>query len=99
MSVVICTCNHRELLARALDWLRHQSSSDFEGIVVDGPSADGTKKVLAAHAPGTMLVHNTERNLSKSQNLGINAIGGDNVAYIVHDALGIAMCQVALHAT
>lgn len=87
VSVVICTYNRREYLERVLDYLRHQRSPAFEVIVVDGPSDDGSKELLADHAHEIKLTHNAERNLSKSRNLGIELADGDVVAFIDDDAL------------
>ena len=87
VSVVICTYNRRDYLQRVLDYLRHQRSPALEVIVVDGPSDDGSKELLADHAHEIKLAHNTERNLSKSRNLGIELVDGDVVAFIDDDAL------------
>src|SRR5262249_5531878 len=46
VSVVICTYNRRDYLARCLDYLQYQSNKNFEVIVIDGPSDDGTKELL-----------------------------------------------------
>jgi glycosyltransferase involved in cell wall biosynthesis len=87
LSVVICTYNRRAYLERVLDYLAHQSSGEFEVIVVDGPSTDGTKSLLAARFDRVKVAHNPERNLSKSRNIGIELSDGDIVAFIDDDAL------------
>jgi glycosyltransferase involved in cell wall biosynthesis len=87
VSVVICTYNRCSFLERVLDYLGYQSCGLFEVIVVDGPSTDGTKELLAARADPIKVAHNPERNLSKSRNLGIELSDGDIVAFIDDDAL------------
>ncbi len=87
ISVVICTYNRRDYLERCLDYLTYQSRGNFEVIVVDGPSDDGTAEVLAEHRDRIKIVKNPERNLSKSRNLGIDAASGDIVAFIDDDAI------------
>lgn len=87
LSVVICTYNRRDYLERVLDYLRHQSHPGFEVIVVDGPSDDGTRELLARHAHEVKLAFNPERNLSKSRNIGIELADGEVVAFIDDDAL------------
>jgi glycosyltransferase involved in cell wall biosynthesis len=87
VSVVICTYNRRDFLARCLDYLQYQSNSNFEVIVVDGPSDDGTKDLLVEWQSRIKHTQNTERNLSKSRNMGIELASGDIIAFIDDDAI------------
>jgi FkbM family methyltransferase len=90
ISVVICTLDRRDFLERCLDYLAYQSNSQFEVVVVDGPSTDGTKELLAEWEGRIKVVHNPHRNLSISRNLGAEAAAGDIVAYIDDDAIPFA---------
>lgn len=87
VSVVICTYNRIDHLKRCLDYLRFQSNLNFEVVVVDGPSDDGTKEFLAAYGPGIKIFENPLRNLSVSRNIGIEKAAGDIVAFIDDDAI------------
>lgn len=87
VSVVICTYNRKDYLERCLDYLKFQANDNFEVVVVDGPSDDGTDSVLERHSAQIKVVKNPERNLSKSRNLGIDAAAGDVVAFIDDDAI------------
>jgi glycosyltransferase involved in cell wall biosynthesis len=87
VSIVICTYNRRDYLERCLDYLRYQTCKDFEVVVVDGPSDDGTKDVLSQYQGVIKIAHNPERNLSKSRNIGIELADGDIVAFIDDDAI------------
>jgi glycosyltransferase involved in cell wall biosynthesis len=87
VSVVICTYNRRDYLERCLEYLTFQSRDDFEVIVVNGPSDDGTNELLEAYRHRVKIAQNPERNLSKSRNLGIDLASGDVVAFIDDDAL------------
>ncbi|MDN7718693.1 glycosyltransferase [Burkholderia gladioli] len=87
VSVVICTYNRRDYLERCLDYLRHQTCSDFEVIVVNGPSDDGTQDVLDRHADRIKIAQNPKRNLSVSRNIGIELADGDVIAFIDDDAI------------
>ena len=87
VSVIICTYNRRAYLERVLDYLQYQRNHNFEVIVVDGPSYDGTKELLSKNIGKIKITHNPERNLSKSRNLGIELADGDIVAFIDDDAL------------
>ncbi|MCZ8321938.1 MAG: glycosyltransferase [Novosphingobium sp.] len=87
LSVVICTYNRRDYLERCLDYLTYQSNDNFEVIVVDGPSDDGTAELLQLWDGRIKVARNPERNLSKSRNIGIDLAAGDIVAFIDDDAL------------
>ena len=49
VSVVISTYNRALGLRTVLEGLRHQTYEDFEVVVVNGPSTDGTTAVLAEY--------------------------------------------------
>src|SRR5881296_3083907 len=48
VSVVVVNLNRRELLARCLDSLRAQTFSEFEVVVVDNGSTDGSVEFLSS---------------------------------------------------
>lgn len=85
-SVVVCTYNRAQVLGRCLDALRRQDYPEFEVVVVEGPSTDGTAEVLKRFVD-VKRVRNPERNLSVSRNIGIAASVGDVVAFIDDDAV------------
>lgn len=87
LSVVICTYNRRDYLERCLEYLTYQSNDNFEVVVVNGPSDDGTDEVIDRYRGKIKVGHNPERNLSKSRNIGIDLSAGDIVAFIDDDAL------------
>lgn len=87
VSVVICTYNRRDFLSRCLDYLQCQSNPNFEVVVVDGPSDDGTKELLENWRGRIKIARNPLRNLSVSRNLGIELARGDIVAFIDDDAI------------
>ena len=87
VSVVIATTNRARSLRVTLDALRHQTYRDFEVIVVQGPCDDGTDDLLAEREGQLRVVHNPERNLCKSRNLGIDLAAGEVVAFIDDDGV------------
>lgn len=87
VSIVICTYNRKAYMERVLEYLRFQTMQVFEVVVVDGPSDDGTKELLAEYKEKIKIAHNLERNLSKSRNIGIELADGDIVAFIDDDAI------------
>jgi len=84
---VINTYNRAASLRTTLEALRHQTYREFEVVVVDGPSDDGTPELLAARAGAVRAVDCPERNLSVSRNLGIDAAAGEVVAFVDDDAI------------
>jgi glycogen(starch) synthase len=87
VSVLVNTYNRASSLARTLDALRWQTFADFEVVVVNGPSTDGTDALLAERADAVRVTRCPEPHLAKSRNLGVDAAAGDVVAFIDDDAV------------
>lgn len=87
VSAVICTYNRAKYLDRCIESLKNQNYTNFEIIVVNGPSTDETDFVLKKY-PEIKLIRQTKLNgLSFARNLGIEASKGDIVAFIDDDAV------------
>lgn len=87
-SIVINTYNREPELRQtleALTWLRYPG--EFEVIVVNGPSTDGTEELLETWADRVVVGHVQDRNISVSRNEGIRLSAGDIVAFIDDDAI------------
>jgi glycogen(starch) synthase len=87
VSVVVNTYNRAASLKQTLQGLRRQNYSNFEVIVVNGPSTDETREVLRAHATEIRMGKCAQRNLSISRNVEIEMARGDFVAFIDDDAV------------
>lgn len=85
-SVVISTYNRAESLRQTLSSLRLQQHPDFEVLVVNGPSTDGTDAVLREF-PDVRSLTCDVANLSRSRNLGIAASAGQVVAFVDDDGV------------
>ncbi|MNW40487.1 Capsular glucan synthase [compost metagenome] len=86
-SIVICTYNRDEYLERTLESLNNLNYSNFEVIVVNGPSTDNTDQVINQYRDRIKIYKNPAVNLSISRNIGIKAAQGDVVAFIDDDAI------------
>lgn len=86
-SLIINTYNRAHYLRRLLSGLQRLRDVDFEVIVVNGPSTDGTGSVLEGYEGRIKVVDCPTRNLSHSRNLGIAAAAGEIVVFIDDDAL------------
>src|ERR1051326_822668 len=81
VSIVIVTWNGRRHLPTCLDALDAQTYRDFETIVVDNGSADGSAELVATRYPSVRLIRSaTNRGFAAGNNLGIRA---SDSAYVV----------------
>jgi glycogen(starch) synthase len=87
VSVVVNTYNRAASLRQTLQGLRRQNYSNFEVIVVNGPSTDETIEVLCAHSTEIRVGRCALRNLSISRNVGVEMARGEFVAFIDDDAV------------
>ncbi len=91
VSVVIPTCNRRDLLKDALETLRQQQTDAvFEVIVADNGGTDRTDEVVAqaaANGLAVRLVVEPRRGVSFARNTATRAALADNVAFMDDDEL------------
>jgi GT2 family glycosyltransferase len=77
ISVIIPNWNGRTYLQKCLGSLRNQEFSDFEVIVVDNGSTDGSVEFLHRHFPETKVIPFGEnKGFSKAVNEGIRQAKG-----------------------
>ncbi|CAB5037144.1 unannotated protein [freshwater metagenome] len=86
-SVVINTYNRASSLPATLDGLTRQIDQNFEVVVVNGPSTDGSSELLEGWSDRVRVINFDEVHLGKSRNLGIRAAAGEVVAFIDDDAV------------
>lgn len=85
-SIVINTYNRAPQLRDCFEALK-DLRGDFEVIVVNGPSTDGTRELCEEYKEFIVYLDCKERNLSISRNIGIANSLGDIVAFIDDDAV------------
>jgi GT2 family glycosyltransferase len=86
VSVVIPTWNGRKLLAAALASLREQRFRDYEVLVVDNGSTDGTAAHVRAEHPEAELLELAENHgFAGAVNAGIGRARGEYVALLNND--------------
>jgi glycosyltransferase involved in cell wall biosynthesis len=86
-SVVIPTYNRAELLRIALDSVLAQTFTDYEVIVVDDGSTDGTWEQLQALGSRIHVLHQQNAGPGAARNLGVAQARGDYVAFLDSDDL------------
>jgi len=86
-SVIIPTYNRRVLLLRTLDSVWAQHFTDYEVIVVDDGSTDGTLEQLAALGSRVTVLTQANRGPGAARNLGAAAAKGEYLAFLDSDDL------------
>lgn len=88
ISVFIVTYNSAPLLRSCLDSLRAQTLSDFEIIVVDNDSRDGTAEIVRTEYPEIRLFANTSNlGFGHANNLALTVAKGSYVVLLNPDAV------------
>jgi GT2 family glycosyltransferase len=83
---VIVNWNGRHLLAECLDSVFQQSFRDFEVIVVDNGSRDGSGDFIRSSYPTVLLISlDANRGFAGGSNAGIRAASGDYIALLNND--------------
>jgi glycosyltransferase involved in cell wall biosynthesis len=84
ISVVVCTYNGASTIRDTLEALRDLDYPDFEVIVVNDGSTDGTAQIISDYP--YRVIHEENQGLSRARNTGIAAATGEIVAFIDDDA-------------
>ncbi|VXD20114.1 putative glycosyl transferase [Planktothrix serta PCC 8927] len=89
ISAIICTHNREQYLGLAIDSLLQQDFTDFEIIVVDNASTDGTRQVVEARLPHPKLryIYEPVTGLSIARNTGAKNSQSPIIAYLDDDAI------------
>lgn len=86
VTVIIPNWNGREFLEVCLPSLRQQEFKDFEVIVVDNGSHDGSRELVEASFPEARFIPlGKNRGFSAAVNAGVRASGSDLVALLNND--------------
>ena len=86
-SVVIPTYNRLPLLKEALDSVWRQTLTNYEVIVVDDGSTDGTARFARSMGQSIKLLEQTNRGPGAARNLAVQHAQGDYVAFLDSDDL------------
>jgi glycosyltransferase involved in cell wall biosynthesis len=100
VSVIVPTFNRRVLLTRALASVRAQTCTDYEVVVVDDGSTDGTAEALAVTPQDRFRYIRLDQNRGQSaaRNIGVRAAQGRLLAFLDSDDEWMPeklACQVA----
>ena len=84
ISVVVCTFNGSRTIRECLDGLAELHYPNYEVIVIDDGSTDGTGDIVREYH--VRLVRTENRGLSAARNLGLELARGEIIAYTDDDA-------------
>jgi len=102
LSIVLVTYNFAELVTRSLSSiLGHTNSNDFEIIIVDNASADGTPDLVSETFPQVRLIRNKVNvGFARAVNQAVSLSSGDSVVllnsdcFLQNDAFGEMLCYL-----
>jgi GT2 family glycosyltransferase len=87
VSVIIPTFNRWPMVGEAIESVLWQSSSDFELIVVDAGSTDGTADKLASFGSRLRIISTGRNGVSAARNIGVSHSVGRYLAFLDSDDL------------
>jgi glycosyltransferase involved in cell wall biosynthesis len=88
ISVIICTYNRADYLARCIDSVIHQTVENWELIIVDDGSSDRTFDVVNPYLeqfPNIRYLKHKNRGAAYARNAGIVASLGDYITFLDSD--------------
>lgn len=86
-SVIVCTRNGRERIGSCLEALAQMQGADFETIVVDDGSVDGTAEWVTERFPWVKCMRLPASGLSAARNAGAAAASGEILAFTDDDCV------------
>lgn len=97
VSAVVVNWNGKNLLRSCLKSLKDQNHWDFEIIVVDNGSTDGSKEMVREEFPGTALIENeTNLGFAVPNNQGMASATGEAFFLLNNDAEAEPACVAKL---
>lgn len=88
VSFIIPCYNAERSLKRCVDSVSSQTCADFESILVDDGSVDGTSRIcdeIAAADSRFKIIHQRNAGLSAARNAGLNSASGANIFFLDSD--------------
>jgi glycosyltransferase involved in cell wall biosynthesis len=87
VSVIIPTYNRKDFLLEAVDSVLAQTYDDYELIVVDDGSSDGTEEALQRYDEQLHYCYQANQGVSTARNRGLELAHGDFIAFLDSDDL------------
>lgn len=84
LSIIIPAFNAESYLQRCLDSIFSQEFTDYEVIVIDDGSTDGTAALLEGY-PQVKVIHQENQGMATARNRGLDAAQGDYILFVDSD--------------
>src|SRR6267143_1280624 len=85
ISVIIPTYNRERFVIKAIDSILNQTVKDYEIIVIDDGSTDGTRTALEAYSKKIRYIYQENAGVSSARNAGIKKAQGEWMAFLDSD--------------
>ncbi len=85
ISVVLPVFNGAQFIGNAIQSVLKQSVRDFEVIVVDDGSTDGTEKVVRQYSDGIRYHFQGNQGAGVARNIGVSLAQGEWIAFLDAD--------------
>ena len=88
VSVVLCTYNRKDVVLRAVDSVIKQTYTNWQLIIVDDGSTDGSEKILSPLTKKDrriVYLRHANKGVAESRNVGIKNASGRYISFIDSD--------------
>ena len=85
VSIVMPTYNRKDTIRRAIDSVLQQRFADWELLIVDDGSTDGTKELVAGIDPRVRVIVQENRGVAGARNRALAEVRGGLVAFLDSD--------------
>jgi len=87
VSVIILTYESVKFVREAIESVLAQTYRDYEVIVVDGGSTDGTREVLNSYGNRIQAINQNGKGISNARNVGLLTSKGEYITFVDSDDL------------
>ncbi|MFA5131373.1 MAG: glycosyltransferase [Patescibacteria group bacterium] len=99
VSIIICTYNRANYIAKALDSILMQTYQNYEVLVVDDASSDNTEEVVKKYLPQDARIkyfkNSNNLGIARSRNKGVGLAQGEYIAMLDSDDYWLSADKLA----
>lgn len=85
VSVIMPAYNRADTILRSIRSVQEQTVADWELIVIDDGSTDGTSDLVEGIDPRLVLIRQPNGGFVSARNAGLSAATGDHIAFLDSD--------------